>query len=331
MSFRLTTTLLGAACLLLGAAMLWAADENASAETETAAAQPASDDQPKEDELPQFDQAAILSQQLERLDDVKEKLQLVMYSGESDHFLLFSDLDSRVRRAILIWLEDLRSKLISQLGVDPGVRLWDGKCMVVVFAKQESLAAYAATFDNHQTKWPRGYFVLEARRSKDPRLVHIAAYQPDAGGNEALREVLVHETTHAIIELYQKSAPLPLWVHEGLAEYMTVLIDPTLRPRKQNEAFRLATAEPYQSVRDVFTRNFSAADTAAYSVSMSLIECLYAIDPHGVLAFVELLKQGVEPEEALGQAYPGLNYDELERRWRRFCMKAYRPAADDDN
>lgn len=280
-------------------------------------------------DLPEFDQAAIVSKQRARLGTIKTTLRLRMVASESDHFLLFSDLNTQVRQAILIWLEELRTKLITQLGVDPAVRLWDGKCVAVVFAKQEFLAAFAGSFDNHHLQRPRGYFVLEGRRPNAPRLVHIAAYQPLRGGNRALREVLVHETTHAIVELYQRSAPLPLWVHEGLAEYMTLLMDPTLRATKQAPAFKVATAIPYTSIEPVFASVFPSSNIAAYSVSMSLVECLYAIKPAGVLHFVELLKQGVDPDDALAQAYDGLDTKELERRWKTFCMRFYRPAVQD--
>jgi len=285
---------------------------------------------PEDDALPEFNQDEIIARQRVRLETIKQELRLVMVASESEHFMIFSDLTTPVRNAILIWLEDLRSKVITHLGVSPRERLWDGKCLAVVFAKQEFLAGFAGKFDNHHVRRPRGYFVLEARRPKEPRLVHIAAYQPLKGGNRALREVLVHETTHAIVELYRKSAPLPLWVHEGLAEYMTLLADPTLRTEKQVLAFKAAAADPYVSIRDLFTRTFPASDLAAYSVSMSLVECLHSVDDGGVMRFVELMKEGKPPEEALGLAYPGMTYDDLERRWRTFVLRRYRPPADDE-
>lgn len=283
------------------------------------------------DKLPEFDQAEIIRGQLGRLEKIKQDLRLVLVTSESDHFILFSDLDTRVRRAILDWLEDLRTKLSDKFGLDAKARLWDGKCLVLVFARQEFLADFARKFDNHNAQRPRGYFVLESRTAKGPRLVHIAAYQPVNGGNEALQEVLVHETTHAIIELYQKSAEIPLWVHEGLAEYMTTLINPALRVKKAAEAHRVASATPYEPIRDLFNSRFSAANMAAYSISITLVECLQSIDAGGVMKLVTFIKQGVEPEAALGKAYPGLNYEELERRWQRFVLRNYRPPADADD
>ncbi len=276
-------------------------------------------------DLPQFDQEAILTEQRARLEPIRREVNVKAYAAESDHFLLIADLDVRVRGAILRWLEELRSKTISHLRLPAGARLWDGKCLVVVFAAQESLVAYAKTFDNHDVGRSRGYFVLEARRSDEPRLVHIATFQPVQGGNEALREVLVHETTHAIIQLYRKSVKLPLWVHEGLAEYMTVAMDPNLQESKQSRSYQRASANPYVPLGDFWTRDFPASDLDGYSISFSLIQCLLSIKPEGVMNFVVLMKAGMEPEQALSEAFQGLTYAELERRWRIFCLKTYLP------
>lgn len=289
---------------------------NAPAEAARAATEPA---------LPEFDQAAIVRSQRQRLDRIKQELRLVMVASESDNFLLFSDLNTPVRHAILQWMEALRTDLADDLGIGLGERLWDGKCLVLVFSQQWHLAEFARRFDDHYVQRPRGYFVLEGRQADGPRLVHIASYQPLEGGNRRLREVLIHETTHAIVELYDRVAPLPLWVHEGLAEMMTVRADPELRPEKQAWAFRLAAADPYVSIAALFDSRFSAANVPAYSASMGLVECLHDITPGGVLRFVELMKEGVAPEAALASAYRGMDYAELERRWRRFVLLNYRP------
>jgi hypothetical protein len=276
-------------------------------------------------DLPQFDQEAVLAGQRARLDLIRREVNVRAYLAESDNFLLIADLDVRVRGAILRWLEELRSKAISHLRLPAGARLWDGKCVVVVFAEQESLATYARAFDNHEVGRSRGYFVLEARRTDEPRLVHIATFQPIQGGNEALREVLVHETTHAIIQLYRKSVRLPLWVHEGLAEYMTVAVDPTLQETKQKRAYERAAASPYEPLGDFWTRDFPASDLEGYSLSFSLIQCMLDIRPEGVMDFVVLIKAGMEPEHALAEAFRGMTFAELERRWKLYCLKNYVP------
>jgi hypothetical protein len=230
-----------------------------------------------------------------------------------------------MRNAILIWLEELRAKLRARLGMAAEQRLWDGKCLVVVFAQQDALDAFARRFDNHLVTHSRGYFVLEGRQATGPRLVHIATYQPAEGGIEHFRDVLVHESTHALVEVYRDSVALPLWVHEGLAEYMTVVIDPGLRAAKEKPAYRRAGTSPYVSIQRILTEPFPPSDVQAYEVSMSLIDYLTARDPCGVRRFLDLMKDGTPGEEALGQAYPGLGYQELERRWRGWCLKWYAP------
>jgi len=304
-----------------------AADDPSAAriETDADAKTPGAAEDPDDAEnLPEFDQAEIVRGQLARLEKIRQELQLTLVTSESDHFIVFSDLDTQVRRAILTWLEDVRTKLSERLGLDAKARLWDGKCLVLVFAKQEYLVKYARSFDNYETQRPRGYFVLESRTAKGPRLVHIAAYQPVPGGNEALQEVLVHETTHAIVELYRKSTHLPLWIHEGLAEYMTTVLNPALRMKKGAEAVRIAGAVPYKSIRDLFVSKFNATNLAAYSLSVTLVDYLQSVDASGVMKMVSAIKDGVDAETALGQAYPGLTYEELEKRWQRYVLRNYR-------
>jgi hypothetical protein len=275
--------------------------------------------------LPQVDQAALVQSQLDRLGEMRRKLQSALVAKESNNFILFSDLDPKMRNAILIWLEDLRTKLMARLSISAEQRLWDGKCLVVVFAQQDALDAFARRFDQHLVTHSRGYFVLEARQVVGPRLVHIATYQPAEGGIEHFRDVLVHESTHALVEMYRDSVALPLWVHEGLAEYMTVEIDPGLRADKEVPAYQRAGAAPYVSIQRILTEPFGPSDIQAYAVSLSLIDFLSARDPDGVRRFLDLMKDGTPGEEALGQAYPGLNYKVLERSWRSWCLRWYAP------
>jgi len=276
--------------------------------------------------LPQVDQAAIVQSQFDRLGEMRRKLQVALVAKESNNFILFSDLDPKMRNAILVWLEDLRTKLMKRLAIPAAQRLWDGKCLVVVFAQQDALDSFARRFDQHMVTHSRGYFVLEARQAVGPRLVHIATYQPAEGGIEHFRDVLVHESTHALVEMYRDSVTLPLWVHEGLAEYMTVEIDPGLRADKEVPAYQRAGTAPYVSIQRVLTEPFGPSDVQAYEVSMSLIDYLTARDPDGVRRFLDLMKDGTPGEEALGQAYPGLNYKVLEQRWRNWCLRCYAPA-----
>ena len=267
-------------------------------------------------ELPEFNQEDILRRQRERMEGISSTLRLRLHAAESDHFLLFSDLDSRVRNAILVWLEDFRIKLMRSFHLDGADRLWDGKCLVLVFSNQESLSKYAFAFDRHVLGRSRGYFVLEARMSNGPRLVHIATYQSEQDGNRGLREVLVHEATHAVVELHGQSGELPLWLHEGLAEFMVVTVDPSQRALRQERAYARATAAGYAGISDLFTKRFLPSDVEDYAVSFALVDYLHRRNPAGLRVLIDMLKAGYEPADALAESY-ALTFDELERLWRR--------------
>lgn len=277
-------------------------------------------------ELPEFDQGAIVAGQRERLEGIGRKIGVRLHAAESDNFLLFSDLDSRVRDGILVWLEDFRVKVMRTLGVGERDRLWDGKCLVLVFSNQELLQRYGAAFDRHAVGKSRGYFALEARMSDGPRLVHIATYQDLEEGNRGLREVLVHEATHAVVELQGESGELPLWVHEGLAELLVVTVDPTQRALRQERAYNRASRAPYASIEGVLTKRFSPSDVEDYAVSFSLIEVLHRRSAAKLREFVDLLKGGSDAATALRESY-GLTFAELERLWRGHVLQYYRQAS----
>lgn len=277
-------------------------------------------------ELPEFDQAAIVADQRERLEGIGREIGVRLHAAESDNFLLFSDLDSRVRDGILVWLEDFRVKVMRMLRVGERDRLWDGKCLVLVFSNQESLQRYGAAFDRHAVGKSRGYFALEARMSDGPRLVHIATYQDLEEGNRGLREVLVHEATHAVVELQGESGELPLWVHEGLAELLVVTVDPTQRALRQERAYNRASRAPYVSIEALLTKRFSPRDVEDYAVSFSLVEVLHRRSAAKLREFVDLLKGGSDPAAALDETY-GLTFAELERLWRGHVLQYYRPSS----
>jgi hypothetical protein len=276
-------------------------------------------------ELPEFDQEEVLRGQRDRLEGISQALRLRLHASESRHYLLFSDLDSRVRNAILVWLEDFHAKILRSFHLTAADRLWDGKCLVLVFSRHEDLARYAQMFDNHNLGRSRGYFMLEARMSDGPRLVHIATYQSKDDGNRGLREVLVHEATHAVVELYGKSGELPLWLHEGLAEFMVVTVDPTQRPVRQERAFARASATPYAGIGDLFTKKFLPSDLEDYAVRFSLVDYLHRRDGGALRTLIDNLKAGMNQEQALAESY-GLTLEEIDQQWRGYVLRLYRPA-----
>jgi hypothetical protein len=185
----------------------------------------------------------------------------------------------------------------------------------MLFATRAMFESHARAFDGFGAPGVRkagAYFAWEARPEGQPQLVHICI-PLDTRDERRLQELFAHEGTHAFFQLYKRPVDLPRWLHEGLAEYMTVVNDPALRPRKLE--WSRAIARSRQSIRDVLA---SAPDDTfaypAYSVSYTLVDFLLAAGRDKFKKFVERLKTGADQDAALREAY-GFDLAELQRRW----------------
>ncbi|MCX5683883.1 MAG: hypothetical protein NT049_09385, partial [Planctomycetota bacterium] len=107
---------------------------------------------------------------------------------------------------------------------------------------------------------------------------------------------------------------LPLWLHEGLAEYMTVVNDPNLRPRKTAPAAAAARkGMPIQPLLKAATGE--DLKIQEYSVAFSLVDYLQQAGKAKFRTFITLLKDGKKQDAAMQKAY-GFDTNGLVDRWR---------------
>jgi len=133
------------------------------------------------------------------------------------------------------------------------------------------------------------------------------------------QELFAHEGTHAFFQLYKKPVDLPLWLHEGLAEFMTVVNDKGLRSQKQSWA--KVYAQRGTPIGGILTRQAAQGlQYPEYNVSYTLVDFLVAAGRAKFKKFVDNLKDGKDQETALKDAY-GWTLDDLQRRWRVYVNK----------
>jgi hypothetical protein len=119
--------------------------------------------------------------------------------------------------------------------------------------------------------------------------------------------------------LYRRPGRLPLWLHEGLAEYMTTVNDKSLRPARVIEATRIAKAG--RSIRKVLAAKAGdSLEWGEYCTSFTLVDCLVTLGKPKFKKFVDALKDGKEQGAALTAAY-GFNMAELEKQWRTHVLE----------
>ena len=141
--------------------------------------------------------------------------------------------------------------------------------------------------------------------------VVFAGYKGESG----FAHVLVHETSHGFVHRYLSSARLPLWLNEGISDWLAHEIVGGDRITKR----RLYSAELVRqnnSLGDFFTTDSLGGDM--YGAASTLVEMLVQADGGDgrFKQYIDDLKKGKAPEEALKDAF-GLSYNELEIEYHR--------------
>jgi hypothetical protein len=273
-----------------------------------------------------FNQEAILARQKTRLDAINAKLGTKLRMSETPHYLLFSDADAPVTAQFTQWSEALYASLCGQFGIGDKERIWDGKCILLIFRSRPKFVEFARVFDENNAADAGAFFAWEHYAAGMPECVHISiplderdprASTPARTGRR-LQELFAHEGTHAFIQLFHKPVELPLWLHEGLAEYMTVVNDPALRPLKTAPAVAAARAG---ASLDRLLAAVTGDDLKIqeYSVAFTLVDYLQQAGKPKFKQFVLLLKEGKDQPTALKTAY-GFDADGLSKRWRAFLL-----------
>jgi hypothetical protein len=261
-----------------------------------------------------FGQDEIVARQRKRAALLSKKLFAPFSLTETAHFLILSETDAATTAAFAKWSEPLFASLCAQFSLDRKERVWSGKCCLMLFKTQTQFRNYARIFDGASpSSGAMAYFRWERMvPSANPQLVHICMPVTDRGVG-INQEIFAHETTHAFLQMYRRPAPVPRWLHEGLAVYMTVVNDPSLRQehwrQAQDWARRGGTVdEMLGQARGVFFPEFD------YSVVYSVVDCLLKGGGARFKQFVCLLKDGKDQDTALRTAY-GFDTAGLASRW----------------
>lgn len=264
------------------------------------------------------DQNALVAHEKKRAEAMNKLLQTQFKVSETAHYLVLSDADSSTTSQFVKWCEALYSSLGALFGMDAGERVWDGKCMLILFSRRAKFQECAVRLDGHDAKRAGAYFAVESYGPEEPRLVKILIPMDDKDPRR-LQELFAHEGSHAFFELYRRPGRLPLWLHEGLAEYMTTVNDKSLRPARVIEATRIAKAG--RSIRKVLAAKAGdSLEWGEYCTSFTLVDCLVTLGKPKFKKFVDALKDGREQGAALTAAY-GFNMAELEKQWRTHVLE----------
>ena len=260
-----------------------------------------------------FNQESIAAQQRRRAEAINARLHTRLRVSETPHYILFSDADAAMTAQFTKWCEALYGNLCTQFGIEPKERVWDGKCVLMIFSGRPAFEAFARQFDEQDVRDAGAYFAWESFPPGDPQLVHICI-PLDERDPRRLQELFAHEGTHAFFQLYRRPVALPLWLHEGLAEFMAVVNDPSLKARKSGAAMAIARAG--SGIQHVLACQMGEdLKIPEYSVAYTLVDYLQRMSRTKFKDLVRLLKEGKTVDAAMQAAY-GFDCAGMEKRWR---------------
>jgi len=231
---------------------------------------------------------------------------------EPPHFLIYSAWDRSNDKPLADICTRMYAAMCKQFDIPPTQNIWAGKAAVYVF-------------------WEKDHFVrfcTDVYKRGNPACAGFCGWTGDGfvfivmgptRNKTWFYEVLVHEATHGFLSRYLTNRQPPIWVHEGLADYMAASLVPNAwAQRKYIDATKEAVRKN-KHVAHVFTTvGLNAFD---YGIAQSFVRYLIAKDRKAFIKFIRLMKEGKTDEQAMKGAY-GFGKDEFLKRWAAASVKA---------
>ena len=217
--------------------------------------------------------------------------------------------------------EKAYAKFRRKFHVSESTPVWRGKCHVYLFADRGQFVRFAALV--HKT--PKGVSSGGYTRIRNPD-PEIALFLHQ-NNHILLQQTLVHEMTHVFLQLFHKRARLPMWLHEGCAQFFEFQHHP--EKSRLDDSKRLIKAlvarNRHRPLAQFWTLDFAPTDRAAYAQAWSLVDFLInatTTSSKRTSKFILLLKNGRSQTDALAVAF-GVDLARLEAVWKAHVLSKY--------
>jgi len=261
-----------------------------------------------------FNQETIVLEQKKRAAIISKKFGSNLDVSETAHYLVFSDADPGLTATFRQWCEPLYANLQRLLGMDPKERVWDGKCIILLLKSREEFLDYATTYDCVDAGRWKAYYQAENSSPAYPVCMHIC-FPAGVLAPKTLQDLFAHEGTHVFFRSYKGRVQMPLWLEEGLSEYVMVFNDAALGPEKRAPAE--AAVRAGKSVADLLQYPPTAVLThEEYSLCYTLVDYLFSAGGPRMKTFIEALKRKAPQDSAMQTSF-GFNLVGFQQRWRR--------------
>ncbi len=262
--------------------------------------------------------AAAMKRVRDKEAKISEKLKLTLVSFETDHFIVFTDWDTREHAFLKKNLEQAYKVVSRQFEMSVKENVFVGKLPVYMFSKYGDFSRFASTVDGFTTNPSvAGYF-----RGLPKGEGHMAMWKPNESmtGSRDIKDaerlwgyVLVHEFTHAFLSRYRSNEVIPRWLNEGIAEVVAAGVFPF------PERYRIAKMMAHQApdLMPLFDDEVMPPGIY-YPVMQTMVELLVKTDRKKFLAMIDDIKDGVDPEDALRKHFK-TNYAGFSEGWRTWA------------
>lgn len=260
-------------------------------------------------ELTADEHADWLTKHKDFLSQVQQTLpQLGLQLVETRYYLFLTDIAPEQANVYLAYLDSMYEELCKAFNIPKGKNIWCGKCIVVAFREQADFLEFESRVMNYNG----GMGAQGLHHGEGSGRVVISCWKGDSDSYFA--SVLVHETAHGFVHRYKSTVPIVSWVNEGIAEWVAanvVTADKAISRKQRDAAERVAQTG---SLGGTFYSDGKNIDSWQYGVAVSMVDLLLRINAAKYRQFFDGMKEGLDPDESLKQAY-GLTMAQLTSRY----------------
>ena len=223
---------------------------------------------------------------------------------ETQYFIFYTDMPAAQVTGYIANLDKMYDQLCSLFGVPAGTNIWLGKCPVICFLHNEAFQQFEARHMNNpgtqgvaglNHQWSDGRVVITCARGDDPVFFAV---------------VLVHETAHGFLHRIRSNGRIPLWMNEGISEWVSSVVVPQSQHIDNRMQQALPILRQNGSLGGDFLEDRGRLADWQYGIAATLTQLLLSTDANAYRGLITGIKEGYTWQEALELTY-GLSVEEL--------------------
>lgn len=260
------------------------------------------------DPLSETDRQKYVDEEKEFLKKVQTQFNMLpLQMAETQYFLVMSDMPAAHVVPYIKQLDKMNEALGESFGFAPGHNVWLGKAVILLFEKQSDFVVFESVMMMSSAS---GGVQGLCHQFSNGRVV-VACYRGNSP--EYLGAVLVHETAHGYMHRYKSTTHIPVWLNEGIADWIAgvaVPTDPEIRRRQQEAARNLQQTGSFEK------KFFEGArlERWQYGAASAIVHQLIQVNPQLFRLFFNGIKEGLTWQDSLMRAY-GVTPEELAKAY----------------